>query len=443
MNEPVLRTSSVPALAPGASPPPALGRLAYLGYDLLGIALAALAVPALPWLLHRGYGRGASERLGRVPAVARQLAVPPLWLHCASVGETRSAAPLVARLRERVARPLVISTTTLTGRAIAEEQLAADVATLLPIDALRIVDRVFRSVRPRVLMVVETELWPGLLRAASAVGAPIAIVSGRLSARALEQYRWGGPLFPAALAQVTAFGMQTSEDAERIIALGAPAARVRITGSLKASQALAVLPPPLTGMEGRRVLIAASTQPGEEEFVLQAFAALRHVYRDALLVLAPRRPERFDQVADLVAKAGFASARRSALDGAVGADLQVLVLDTLGELVRFYSVAWAVFVGGTVAPLGGHNVREPAAYGRPVAFGPHTENVADAAAALCSTGGGAVVETPAGLLQWWDGLLAYRSAADAAGERARTAAARGNTLDATWAMLEPLLGVSA
>jgi len=437
---------SLPNLPAWRPPSRGLTQLAYLGYDAAGGLAALLALPALPWLIGRGYGAGAGERLGRVPDAARRLATPPIWLHCASVGETRSAAPLVSRLRERLPqRPLVVSTTTLAGRAVAQADLAADVATLLPIDALRIVDRVFRRVRPRVVLLVETELWPGLLRAAAAVGAPVAMVSGRLSARALERYRWAGPLFPAALAHVGVFGMQSAADAERIIALGAPPDRVRVTGSLKASALPAApLPPPLGGLDERRVLVAASTQPGEEEFVLQAFAALRRVYRDALLVLAPRRPERFDAVADLVAAAGLPWRRRSALTTTVGPEVQVLVLDTLGELVRFFPAAWAVFVGGTVAPLGGHNVLEPATYGRPVAFGPHTDNVADAAAALCAAGGGEVVRTPGELAEYWDGLLARRAAADAAGARARAvAAARSDALEHTWQMLAPLLGVDA
>lgn len=444
MSEPTPADSAAP-LAPLPQPSAALARLAYLGYDALGGLAALLALPALPWLLRRGYGDGAGERLGRIDPAARALPVPPIWLHCASVGEARSAAPLVARLRERLPRrPLVISTTTLTGRAVAKDDLGADVATLLPIDALRVVDRVFRHVRPRVVILVETELWPGILRAADAVGAPVAIVSGRLSANALARYRWAGPLFPAALAHVAAFGMQSAADAERIIALGAPRDRVHVTGSLKASAAPSAAPPPLAGMEGRRVLIAASTQPGEEEFVLQAFGVLRRVYRDALLLLAPRRPERFDEVAALTAAAGLPMCRRTALGDAVPADVQVVVLDTLGELVRYFPAAWATFVGGTVAPLGGHNVLEPATYAKPVAFGPHTDNVAAAASALRELGGGALVRTPGELAEYWDALLADRGAAEAAGARARAvAAAGGAALDDTWAMLAPLLGVQA
>jgi 3-deoxy-D-manno-octulosonic-acid transferase len=437
--------STLPALRPLLPPSPLAARLAYWGYDAVGGLAALLALPAWPWLRRRGLGEGIEERLGRVPAAAAALAAPPIWLHCASVGEALSAAPLVTRLRERCPqRPLVVSTTTTTGRAVARDELHADVATLLPVDALHIVDRVFRRLRPRALLVVETEIWPGLFRAAARVGAPIAVVSGRVSARTVERGRWAGPLLPAALAQVSVFGMQTVDDAERIVALGAPPARVHVTGSLKAARVPpAAEPPPLAGLDARRLVVAASTQPGEEEFVLQAFAPLRRVYRDALLLIAPRRPERFDEVAAILDAARVHWLRRSAAGAAVAADVEVLLLDSIGELTRFFSSAWTVFVGGTVAPLGGHNVLEPAAYGRAVAFGPHTENVAAAAEALCAAGGAETVHSPGELARYWDGLLARREAASAAGDRARAVAlARAESLERTWELLAPLLGAT-
>ena len=435
--------ATLPALRSPLPPSPLAARLAYWGYDAVGGLAALLALPAWPWLRKRGLGEGIEERLGRVPAAAA-LAAPPIWLHCASVGEALSAAPLVTRLRERCPqRPLVVSTTTTTGRAVARDELRADVATLLPVDALHIVDRVFRRVRPRALLVVETEIWPGLFRAAARVGAPIAVVSGRVSARTVERGRWAGPLLPAALAQVSAFGMQTVDDAERIVALGAPSARVHVTGSLKAARVPPVAEvPPLAGLDSRRLLVAASTQPGEEEFVLQAYAPLRRVYRDALLLIAPRRPERFDEAAAMLDAGRVRWARRSAVT-AIAPDVDVVLLDTIGELTRFFSAAWAVFVGGTVAPLGGHNVLEPAAYGRAVAFGPHTENVAAAAQALCTAGAAEMVESPGELARYWDGLLARREAATAAGDRARTVAlARAESLERTWELLAPLLGAT-
>ena len=354
MSEPAARRSGSrrPARRRARAVAAASAQLAYLGYDArrrprraAGAAGAAVA----------DRGAATAPAPASASAACRRprcgCAAPPIWLHCASVGEARSAAPLVARLRERVPRrPLVVSTTTLTGRAVARADLGADVATLLPVDALRIVDRVFRRVRPRAVILVETELWPGLLRAAAAVGAPVALVSGRLSARALARYRWAGPLFPAALAHVAAFGMQTAADAERIIALGAPPDRVRVTGSLKAQRragaaAAAARRPRRAPRRDRRQHAArrgrrSSCRPSPR---------CSRVYRDALLILAPRRPERFDEVAQLVGAAGLPlAAPFGARRDAVGADVPRACCSTRSaSWCASFRRALAVFVGGT------------------------------------------------------------------------------------------------
>ena len=421
------------------------GRLAYAAYDIVGVLAAVACVPALPFALARGHGRGACERLGRLPEALRALPAP-LWIHAASVGEIRAAAPLVDALRRRCPTlPLVMSTTTLTGRAVARRELPVDAVMLLPVDAARIVDRAFHRVRPRGLVLVETELWPGLLRAAHRAGAPIVVVSGRLSARSLRRYRVVRPLFRAAVRRVAAFGMQTPADAERMVALGAPPERVRVTGSLKASRRPPpVAAPPLDGVVGRPLFVAASTQPGEEEFVLAACREFWSVCPDTLLLLAPRRPERFDDVERLVVQAGVRYQRRSAMEASVDGATQVLLLDTVGELPQFLPFARAVFVGGSVAPLGGHNVLEPAIYGKPVAFGPHTANVADAARALIEAGGGTLVRGAADLAALWRRLLLHREEADALGARARAAAeAQADVLEQTWALLASHMGVGA
>jgi 3-deoxy-D-manno-octulosonic-acid transferase len=418
------------------------GRLAYALYD---VAAAAFALPVLPLLLGRNSLSRLGERLGRLPPAAAALADRPLWLHAASVGESFAAAPLVEELRRRCpSLPLVVSTTTTAGRRVAELELRADVATLLPIDAWRIVDRVFARLRPRALLVVETEIWPGLLRAARRVGAPSALVSGRLSARSLGRYRLARSLFAAALDNMGAFAMQSSGDAERIIALGAAAERVRVTGNLKAARPVTVAEPPLGGLEGRRVVVAASTQEGEEEFALAACAPLWREFPDLLLVVAPRRPERFDAVARLLAGSDLPYARRSAMNGAIGGATRVLLLDTLGELASFYPHARAAFVGGTVAPLGGHNVLEPAAFGTAVAFGPHLDSVRDAATALGERGAGEAVRAPADLTCFWRAMLASPEAARARGELARTVAReRSEAMAETWAFVAPRLGLPA
>jgi 3-deoxy-D-manno-octulosonic-acid transferase len=270
---------------------------------------------------------------------------------------------------------------------------------------------------------------------------PVVVVSGRLSERALGRYRLAAPLFRSALKNVAAFGMQTEADARRAVALGAPPERMRVTGSLKASRRPEGAGPPVGGLDARRLLVAASTQPGEEELVLDACRDLWAEHGDLLLLLAPRRPERFSAAERLVAERGIRYERRSSMGAEVSSGAQVLLLDSVGELPRFLPAAWAVFVGGTVAPLGGHNLLEPATFARPVAFGPHTENVAAAAAALIAAGGGEVVRNAGDLERFWRRILADRRAADEMGLRARRVAEEGaGAIERTWELLAPYLG---
>lgn len=424
--------------------PARAGGWAYAAYDAVGAAAALLAIPLAPLWLWYGYGKGFSQRLGRgLRHRCRAFTSAPVWVHAASVGEVRAAHPLVAEVRRRRADiPIIVSTTSLTGLTVAEADIAPDVATLLPIDPLGIVGRALRACRPRCIVVVETEIWPGLFRAARHAQIPLVVVSGKISPRSVASYRMVASLIRSALGCVTAFGMQTDGDAERIIELGAAAERVRVTGSLKASAiADGGGSPPLAGLDGRRMLIAASTQPGEEQFVLDACAPLWSRYPDALLLLAPRRPERFDEAVGLAHAAGVGSVRRTAIT-AVDPATRIVVLDTVGELMRFFPFATAVFVGGTVAPLGGHNVLEPATFAKPVAFGPHTEAVADAAAALLAAGGAVRAQTPAALADHWLRCLDQPVFAAEMGARAQAGALPGQAaLERTWALIEPHLGI--
>lgn len=418
------------------------GRLAYAAYDAAAALALLLALPAAPWWLGRGLGRGLGERLGVLPAAARTLRARPLWIHAASVGETRAALPLLQEVRRRLPEiPVVLSTTTVTGRAVAQADLRPDAAMLLPLDAMRIVDRALRTLQPRCLVILETEIWPGLFRAAHRAQAGVIVVSGRVSERSLHRYRWIGPLIRSALGFVDRFGMQTEADAARIIALGAPADRVGVTGSLKAAAGSENGgPPPLSGLEARPLLIAASTQPGEEDVALAACRDLWRRHPRAILLIAPRRPERFDEVEAGLGRAGVRYERRTRLHREVARETQVLLLDTVGELVRFLPLATAVFVGGTLAPLGGHNVLEPARFGKPVAFGPSLNNVAVAARELCRQRGAVLVRGHADLARHWEQCLDDPAFAAAMGARARAVAAAGNeALEQTWALLEPYL----
>jgi len=394
--------------------------VSYVAYDLAGVVLSLLALPVLPFLLLTRHARGLGERLGHIPESLRT--VPrPLWVHAASVGEVLAAEPLIERLRQSDV-PIIVSTTTVTGRETARARLGVAAVLLLPIDVRWIVGRVMRALRPRCLVIVETEIWPALIRAATREGVPCVMVSGRVSARAAQRYgliRW---LTRAVLSQLSACGMQTDADASRIIAMGAPAERVQVLGSLKfargaestgASAALAAL------VAERPLLVAASTHPGEEQLALDACAELWSEYRRLLLLIAPRRPERFDEVERLLAHRGVRYERRTSLRARVGEATQVLLLDTIGELPNVLAAATAVFVGGTVAPVGGHNILEPAVCGKPVAFGPHTANVRAAAEALLDSGAAVRVHDAGELAAEWRRLLAQPGLARERGAKGR------------------------
>jgi 3-deoxy-D-manno-octulosonic-acid transferase len=412
---------------------------AYAVYDCLGAAAAVLAAPLLLFIGLRQRRQGFGERLGILPDTVTQLQ-QPLWIHAASVGEVLAAQPLIRELRRlRPGVPLLVSTTSLPGRATAQQRLGADAVMLLPADFRWIVDAAMRRIRPRGLVIVETELWPSLLRAAAQNAVNTVLVSGRISPRSAGRYakiRW---LTRAMLQHVAACLMQSPADAERIIALGAVADRVEVIGSLKfARDAGTVTARPqvnaLTTVATQRpILVAASTHPGEEEIVLEACRVVWQKHPHALLLLAPRRPERFYDVAGLLQQRGLRMLRRSAITAELPPDLQVLLLDTVGELLDFLPVARAVFVGGTVvAGVGGHNILEPAVFAKPVSFGPHTANVAEPAAALLATGAATLVHSSAELAAEWTRLLDDPEAAVAMGRHGReVVAAQANVAQRT------------
>jgi 3-deoxy-D-manno-octulosonic-acid transferase len=404
---------------------PALRGLRLYNAVLLAAAACALPAAAVALGVRRDWRRGLGERLGSVAPTARGRAA--VWVHGASVGEVTALGPLVRALRRELPGDrLVLSSLTLTGRAVAATRVPdADARILLPLDLRFTVARALDAVAPRLVLFTETELWPNFFAALAARGIPAVMVSGRLSAEAFARYRRWRWLFAPLLASVRWFCVQSLDSARRLAALGAPPDRIVVTGSLKA----AATPPAgalslgRLGVAERPVLVAGSTHPGEEEAILAAWRRIEAEVAGARLILAPRRPERFEEVAALLAAARVAFARRSALTDAAGgawpAAAPVLLLDTLGELAGLYEGARLAFVGGTVAPVGGHNLLEPAAQGTAVVFGPHVENAADAAARLLAGGGGVQVRDAAELVARLPKLFADAAAARAAGERAR------------------------
>ena len=400
-------------------------------YSVYSAALSVVFGLQLPRVLlqasaHGKYRAGIGERLGRYRLGG--LGAPPLWLHAVSVGEVVAVAPLARALRaQRPACPLLVSTVTDTGRAVARERIPEAAATVFfPLDFPFAVRRALTSATPRAVLLAETEIWPNFLRACRLRGVPVAVVNGRISPRSFRRYRLvRGPL-GGVLADIACFGMQTAADAERLVALGAPAGRVHVTGNLKFD---AMGPAGAEAQPGdvrrdlgldaaRPVFLAGSTHRGEEAAVLDAWTGLRAGRPGLALVLAPRHPERCGEVEGLLRERGLVWARRSA--GAAPDGTDVILVDTVGELARLYAAADVAFVGGSLAPVGGHNILEPAAAGAPIVVGPHLENFAEMAAAFRE--GLAMVSVPdAAALP---GALA-RLLEDGQGARALAARARG------------------
>ncbi|MFM9270361.1 lipid IV(A) 3-deoxy-D-manno-octulosonic acid transferase [Halomonas elongata] len=361
---------------------------------LYSATLLALA-PLLWWRVWREHraGRSRGERLGWIPALSD--ADRPLWLHCASVGEVQAAQPLIEALRKRYPQHrLVITTMTATGaeRAVALAEADWDEAGgevshyFLPLDFPCAARRFVARLRPRLAIFFETELWPNLLASCARRGVPVAVVNGRLSARSFRTYRRLRRLMQEALSHVDWLGAKSRQDAERFAALGMAEDATSVTGSLKFDIALnddafKVSERLHTLLGGRPVWVAGSTHPGEDEALLMAHARVREIRPEALLILVPRHPRRFEAVAELCAARGLACARRSKGE-APGAETAVYLGDTMGELRALYGAADLAFVGGSLVPVGGHNLLEPAAMGVPVLTGPELANFEDVAETL-------------------------------------------------------------
>ena len=356
----------------------------HLLYTLL---LTVGFVLAFPWFLWKGRGSGKylrtfRERMGRLPVYLNVDGDRSIWIHAVSVGEVLAARPLLPALRERFpGHRLFVSTTTMTGNAVARKSLrGVDGLFYAPFDFPHPVRRALEVLNPSLLLLVETELWPNLIHEAHRRGTRVALVNGRISPRSFPRYRRLRALLAGTLAEVDLFLMQGEAHAERIRQMGAPADRVRVTGNLKFDAAPpGRLPERLVkllqaGGAPRPLWVAGSTVGGEEELVLRAFHRVRAAVPGARLLVAPRHPERFDAVPPLVEAAGFRCLRRTSLDPAAWQDGEVLLLDTLGELSQVYALASVVFVGGSLVPAGGHNILEPAVAGKPVVVGPHMEN---------------------------------------------------------------------
>ncbi len=315
---------------------------------------------------------------------------PTLWLHAVSLGEMSAAAPLVRALRSRYPQsPLVLTTATPTGRARARSLFGEGVdVRFLPYDTPGAVARFLDRIRPRLAVIMETELWPNLFKECERRGVPLVLASARLSAQSVSRYRRLGSLFRGIFSASSLIAAQTPKDAERFIAIGAQSARTRVIGNIKfdmelnegaADQGRALR---ASFGSARPTWIAGSTHAGEEEQVLAAHAELPG---DVLLLLVPRHPDRFRAVAELLGSRGLGFATRSS-GIPPDAATRVLLVDSVGELAALYASADVAFVGGSLVPIGGHNLLEPAALGLPVLTGPHHSNSQDIARLLLRQG---------------------------------------------------------
>ncbi len=362
-------------------------------YTLILYLLAPVVVARLYLRSLRApaYRHRIRERFGRVEPVAGDGAI---WIHAVSVGETQAAVPLIRALRERVPqRPIVVTTTTPTGSDRVRETLGSAVTHYyLPYDLPGALRRFMNAVRPCLLVIMETEIWPNLFHACEARHVALVLANARLSLASVRGYARFRPLVARTLSRANLICAQSDADAERFRALGAPSDRVCALGSIKFDLSI----PSAAVTEGadlrrllgndRQVWIAASTHEGEEVQVLKAFERVRKRVADCLLILVPRHPERFDSVAELCASRGWRTVRRS--EGAIPIGCDVYLGDSMGELIILFAASDVAFVGGSLVPIGGHNVLEPAALGRPVQFGPYTFSSEAAADSLLQAGGG-------------------------------------------------------
>jgi 3-deoxy-D-manno-octulosonic-acid transferase len=418
-------------------------------YRLYSAALRLLLLAYLPVFVlrrRREAPRGdlAQRRGWLEPGLPAE---PRCWIHAVSVGEAAAAVPLVEGIQRRWPHlSVVLSTVTATGARVVQSELGP-VAThrYFPLDLPGPVRRALDAVRPRFFIGLETELWPNFLRALAARGVPAMIANGRISDRSFRRYRLVRPFVARMLGGVSVFAMQSSEDARRIIELGAPPARVIVTGNLKADFRVDRAGDAGDWQEwlgkgrGCPLWIAGSTHRGEDELVLEAFARARARFADLALLLAPRHPERAEEVERLVRSRGLSVTRRSAL--VRGADVgSVILLDTVGELAGLYRWADVVFVGGSLVPSGGHNMLEPAQRRKPVLFGPHTENFREGAEMLLRAGGAGVVRDADDLAREVERLLDEPERARRMGEAAFAAVTeRQGALDETLALVERYL----
>lgn len=419
----------------------------------LNVVYAAALVLALPWFLYARFvkkkrrGGYAQKFLGRLQL--REGDRPCVWLHAVSVGEANLLAGLIERLqRERPDCDVYVTVGTATGFEVAKKKYPTCRVDYAPLDFTWSVREAFDRIRPDLLLLAELELWPNLILEADRRGTGLILFNARVSEKSYRGYRRIRPLVRSLLNRFDRLLVQNPTFAERLLALGAPAERTIVTGSLKFDNArpekharqIAEFRRLFAAPEGTPVFVAGSTQDPEEALAIETFLALASTQPDLRLILAPRHPERSDEVAELLDRQPIASIRRSQLREPVAASTRILLVDGVGELAAWWGLATVAFVGGSMGTRGGQNMLEPASYGAAVCFGPQTRNFRDVVETLLEAEAAHVVEDGDALTRFVRRSLEDASFREAIGERAaQTVRRHQGALERTWEIVAATL----
>jgi len=409
---------------------------AYKAYNFLNIGLFFISFPPF-WLYTRLTGRfsdSLGQRLGCYPrsTLADIVGSPRIWIHAASVGEVSAAEAIIESLtRMMPGCAVILSTTTEHGQALAREKFKSKAACIYaPLDFVVSVRRALLTIRPDILVCLETEIWPNWLFAARKLGVKIALVNGRISVRSIKGYLKIRFLIQEALNQIDSFSMIREEDARRLMMLGIPKKRIEINGNAKydlllrrADASLIDKNRKLYNVTGNDpVLVAGSTRGHEHAIILDVYERILKVIPETVLIVAPRHVEKIQHIIDMVKSKGFSFQLKTEIDKIDSSrTASVVIINTIGDLQSTYSIASVVFCGGSLEPLGGQNVLEPAVWGKPVFYGPSMDDFLDAKALLDKTGGGIQVEDGRELTEKMLYYLAHPDEANAVGKLAKEA----------------------
>lgn len=394
----------------------------YIIYELLTWVFFILSSPffIFKFFTTEKYRTGLKERLGIYKdKIPEKKDSKRIWIHAVSVGETMAASFLAAQILDKIHNAeIFFSTTTTTGQNTAKNRVKNAASIFyFPLDFSFSVKRAIKRVNPDICVLIETEIWPNFLRICGKENIPVIISNGRLSERSFRGYKKLGPIIRRILQDITLFSMQTSDDAERIKKIGASEEKTRVTGNIKFDQAFSssstidkeAIRKEFMIPHGKFVLVFASTHDGEETILIDVFKTLQKEFSDLFLVLAPRHPERFDDAAAIMEKYGIKHTRRTELEKGTANDYDILLLDSVGELYMLFSICDLVFMGGSLVPVGGHNLLEAAVFNKPTLFGPHMHNFRDISSIILENGAGFQVSGKEELIEKIKGLIADAS----------------------------------